>query len=183
MVTTARLMTAEELLNLPDDGFRYELIRGKLRKRLPAGQTHGKYASRLNISLGGYVMTNRLGETYIADTGYILATDPDHVLAPDLAFISNERLREIGESDGFAQGAPDIAVEVISPNDRYTEVEEKVEDWLNSGCRAVIVVNPRRRTVNLHRSPTTTITLTESDTLELEDIVPGWRMPIEDIFD
>ena len=108
---------------------------------------------------------------------------PDHVLAPDFAFISNERLNEIGESDGFAQGAPDIAVEVISPNDRYTEVEEKVEDWLNAGCRAVIVVNPRRQTVNLHRSPTDVTTLTESDTLEISDIVPGWRMPIGAIFE
>ena len=183
MVTTTRLMTAEELLNLPDDGFRYELVRGKLRKRLPAGQTQGKYASNIHISLGGYAKANRLGKSYIADTGYILATDPDHVLAPDFAFISNERLREIGESDGFAQGAPDVAVEVISPNDRYTEVEEKVEDWLNAGCRAVIVVNPRRRTVNLHRSPTEVTILTESDTLELGDIVPGWRMPVEDIFE
>lgn len=183
MVTTARPMTAEELLNLPDDGFRYELIRGKLRKRLLAGQNHGKYASNINISLGGYAKANRLGKSYIADTGYILATDPDHVLAPDFAFISNERLSEIGESDGFAQGAPDIAVEVISPNDRYTEVEEKVEDWLNAGCRAVVVVNPRRRTVNLHRSPMEVTTLSESDTLELDDIVPGWRMPVEDIFE
>ena len=183
MVTTTRLMTAEELLNLPDDGFRYELIRGKLRKRLPAGQTHGEYAMNISLSLGGYAKTNRLGKSYIADTGYILATDPDHVLAPDFAFISNERLSEIGESDGFAQGAPDIAVEVISPNDRYTEVEEKVEDWLNAGCRAVIIVNPRRRTVNLHRSPTDMTTLTESDTLELDDIVPGWQMPVQDIFE
>ena len=183
MVTKARPMTAEELLDLPDDGFRYELIRGKLRKRLPAGQNHGRYAMNIGLSLGGYAKANRLGNSYIADTGYILATDPDHVLAPDFAFISNERLSEIGESDGFAQGAPDIAVEIISPNDRYTEVEEKVEDWLNAGCRAVIIVNPRRRTVNLHRSPTDVTTLTESDTLEISDIVPGWRMPIEAIFE
>ena len=183
MVTTTRLMTAEELLNLPDDGFRYELIRGELRKRLPAGQTHGRYAMNIGLSLGGHVKVNRLGRSYIADTGYILATDPDHVLAPDFAFISNDRLREMGESDGFAQGAPDVAVEVISPNDRYTEVEAKVEDWLNAGCRAVIVVNPRRRSVNLHRSPTDVATLTGSDTLELGDVVPGWRMPVEDIFE
>ena len=183
MVTTTRPMTAEELLNLPDDGFRYELIRGKLSKRLPAGQTHGQYAWNIGISLGGHAKANRLGKSYIADTGFILETDPDHVRAPDFAFISNERLNEIGESDGFAQGAPDIAVEVISPNDRYTEVEEKVADWLNAGCRAVIVVNPRDRTVNLHRSPTDTITLTQSDTLQLDDIVPGWRMPIQDIFE
>ena len=150
---------------------------------MPAEQTHGEYASNINISLGGYVKANHLGKTYIADTGYILATDPDHVLAPDLAFISNDILSEIGESDGFAQGAPDVAVEIISPNDRYTDVEEKVEDWLNAGCGAVIVVNPRRRTANLHRSPTDMTTLTESDTLELDDIVPGWRMPVKDIFE
>ena len=179
MVTTTRLMTAEELLNMPNDGFRYELVRGKLRKRLPAGQNHGRYAMNIGLSLGGHVKANRLGNSYIADTGYILATNPDHVLAPDFAFISNERLREIGESDGFAQGAPDLAVEVISPNDRYTEVEE----WLNAGTRAVMVVNPRRRTVNLHRSPTDVTTLTESDTLEIGDIVPGWRMLVKDIFE
>ncbi len=182
-MTTARLMTAEELLNLPDDGFRYELVRGKLRKRLPAGQNHGRYASNIHISLGGYAKANRLGRSYIADTGFILEMDPDHVRAPDFAFISNERLSEIGESDGFAQGAPDVAVEVISPNDRYTEVEEKVEDWLNAGCRAIVLVNPRRRTVNIHRSTTDMTTLTQSDTLELDDIVPGWRMPIQDIFE
>ena len=183
MATTTRPMTAEDLFDLPDDGFRYELVRGELKKMSPAGQTHGKYASRINISLGGHVMANRLGETYIADTGFTLATDPDHVRAPDLAFISNARLKEIGESDRFAQGAPDVAVEVISPSDRYTEVEEKVEDWLNAGCRAVIVANPRRRTVNVHRSPTDVSTLTESDTLEIDDIVPGWRMPVKDIFE
>ena len=73
--------------------------------------------------------------------------------------------------------------EVISPNDRYTDVEEKVADWLSAGCRVVIVVNPRRQTVNLHRSPTDVTTLTESDTLEISDIVPGWQMPVEDIFE
>ena len=182
MVTTTPLMTAEELLNMPDDGFRYELVRGELRKRPLAGQTHGRYASNISLSLGGHAKANRLGRSYIA-TGFILETDPDHVLAPDFAFISNERLREIGESDGFAQGAPDLVVEVISPNDRYTDVEEKVEDWLNAGCRAVIIVNPRRQTVNLHLSPTDVTTLTESDTLESDDIVPGWRMPVKDIFE
>ena len=183
MVTTTPPMTADELLNLPDDGFRYELIRGKLRKRLPSGQTHGKYASNIGISLGGHAKANRLGQSYIADTGFILDTDPDHVRAPDLAFISNHRLSEIGESDGFARGAPDVAVEVISPNDRYTEVKEKVDDWLNAGCLAVIVVNPRNRTVDLHRSPTRATTLTQSDTLQIQDILPGWRMPIQDIFE
>ena len=183
MTTTTRPMTAEELFDLPDDGFRYELIRGELKKMSPAGQTHGKYSSRINISLGGHVMANRLGETYSADTGFVLESDPDHVRAPDASFISNERLREIGETDRFVQGVPDVAIEVISPSDRYTEVEEKVADWLNAGCRAVIVVNPRLRTVKVHRSPTDVSTLTGSDTLEIDDVVPGWRMPVRDIFE
>ena len=143
MVTiTTQPMTAEELLNMSDDGFRYELIRGELKKMSPAGQTHGKYSWSVAFSLGGHIEANRLGRMYIADTGFILATDPDHVLAPDVAFVSNERMRQIGETDGFARGAPDIAVEVISPSDRYTEVDQKVSDYLEAGCRAVIVVNP-----------------------------------------
>ena len=183
MATTTRLMTADDLFDLTDDGFRYELIRGELKKMSPAGQTHGEYASNVAISLGGYVKANRLGKMYIADTGFVLETDPDHVRAPDAAFISNERLEKIGESDRFVRGAPDVAIEVISPSDRYTEVDEKVGDWLSAGCRAVIVVNPRRRTVNVHRSPTDVIILTESDTLEIEDVVPGWRMHVKDIFE
>ena len=183
MTTATRLMTAEELLNLPDDGFRYELIRGELKKMSPAGQTHGEYASNINISLGAYAKSNRLGKTYVADTGFILATDPDHVFAPDMAFISNARLERHGESSGFFPAAPDVAVEVISPNDRYTEVEEKVADWLEAGCRAVIVVNPRRRSVNVHRSPTSVAALTESDELQVDDVVPGWRMPVREIFE
>ena len=183
MATTTQLMTADDLFDLPDDGFRYELIKGELKKMSPAGQTHGKYSSRINISLGGHVMMNRLGETYIADTGFVLESDPDHVRAPDAAFISNERLDEIGETDRFVQGAPDVAIEVISPSDRYTEVEEKVGDWLSAGCRAVIVVNPRRKSVNVHRSPTEVVTLTESDTLQIDDVVPGWRMPVRNIFE
>lgn len=176
-------MTAEELLNMPDDGFRYELIRGELKKMSPAGQFHGEYGSNIIISLGGYVKLNRQGKIYNSDTGFILARDPDDVRAPDAAFVSNRRLNEIGESAGFARGAPDIAVEVISPSDRYTEVDEKVCDWLNAGCRAVIVVNPRNRTVKVHRSPTDVTTLTESDTLEISDVVPGWRMRVKDIFE
>lgn len=183
MVTTTRLMTAEELLNMPDDGYKYELIRGEPKKMSPDGQFHGEYGSNINISLGGYVKSSRLGKTYNADTGFILETDPDTVRAPDVAFISNKRLAEIGESTGYALGAPDVAVEVISPNDRYPEVDEKTAEWLEAGCRAVIVVNPRRRTVDIHRSPAETLTLTESDTLEIDDIVPGWRMAVKDIFE
>ena len=108
---------------------------------------------------------------------------PDHVRAPDAAFVSTNRLKQIGESSGFALGAPDLAIEVISPNDRYTEVDEKVADWLDAGTLAVVVVNPRRRTVNVHHSHTDVSVLTESDTLDVDVVVPGWRMPVKDIFE
>ena len=104
--------------------------------------------------------------------------DPDTVRSPDASFISRERLDEIGETDGYWPGAPDLAVEVISPNDRYTDVEAKVSEWLEAGTRMVIVVNPRRRSVRVHRSPTEIDDLVEGDAIEGGDVVPGWSMPI-----
>ena len=84
---------------------------------------------------------------------------------------------------GFFPGPPDIAIEVISPSDLYTEVDEKVADYLAAGTQAVIVVNPRRRTVKVHRPLSDTVELTESDTLEVSDIVPGWQMPVREMFE
>ena len=113
----------------------------------------------------------------------MLASNPDHVRAPDAAFVRCEGAESVGDAPGFFPGAPDLAIEVISLNDSYTEVEEKIADWLGAGTRAVVVVDPRRRTVKVHRSPASVIILTEADTLEIEDVVPGWRMPVKDIFE
>ena len=183
MATTTSQMTAEALLNMPDDGFRYELVRGELRKMSPAGQTHGEYAMSIGAPLAIYAKTNGLGKVYAAETGFKLESDPDHVRAPDAAFISSARLEEVGESDGFVEGAPDIAVEVISPSDRYTDVDEKVADWLDAGTLAVILVDPRRRMVKVHSSSTDVVVLGEEDTLEVDDIVPGWQMRVGEIFE
>ena len=180
--TRTRLMTADELLDMPDDGWRYELIRGELIRMSPAGNRHGKFAMRMGTPLGVYVEDNDLGEVYAAETGYFLAFDPDTVRAPDVSFISRERLDEIGETDGYWPDAPGLAVEVISPNDRYTEVEAKVLDWLDAGTRMVIVVNPRTRTVRVYRSPSDVTDLTMDDTIDGADVVPGWRLPVARIF-
>ena len=183
MTTTTRPMTAKDLLLMPDDGYRYELIRGELKQMSPAGNYHGRLASNVNVPLGGYVRANDLGRTYVADTGYLISSDPDTVRAPDVAFISRERLEEIGETDGYWPGAPDLVVEVISPNDRYTEVEEKVAEWLEAGAGMVIVVNPRRRSVRVHRSLSDVIDLAEGDVIDGADVVPGWTLPISEIFE
>ena len=181
MATTTRLITADDLLDMPDDGFRYELVRGDLRQMAPAGRIHGKRGNRVNYSLSAHVYENDLGEVYLAESGFHLASDPDHVLAPDVAFVSREREDAVPEEGGFFPGAPDLVVEVISPSDRYTEVEEKVSEWLAAGARMVVVVNPRNRTAKVH-TPDAIVTLTEADTLDGGAVVPGWQLPIADIF-
>ena len=181
MATTEQLVTTEELLNMPDDGFRYELVRGELRQMPPAGTDHGAYAENVSFSLSTHARANDLGRMYIAETGFRLSSD--HVRVPDTAFVRRERVKPTGEMPGFFPGAPDLAVEVISPSDTYSEVEEKVADWLDAGTRAVVVVDPRRRTVKVHRSVTDAAVLTEADTLAVEDVVPGWEMPVREIFE
>jgi Uma2 family endonuclease len=182
MVSKPGLVTAEELLDLPDDGYRYELVRGELRKMAPASYNHGTYAARVAKPLMVHVSNNNLGNVPIAEAGYLLETEPDLVRVPDLSFVSRERDEAASPVTGFFPGPPDLAVEVISPNDRYTEVAEKVEDWLKAGARMVIVVDSRRRAVGIHLPGAEPITLTEQGTLDGGDVVPGWRMPVADIF-
>ena len=179
--TTTKLMTAEELLQMPKDGYRYELMRGALRKMAPVGHMGGFYELRISSMLGVYVDANRLGRAYSSNTGFLLERDPDYVLAPDASFVRRERVEEVGESYGYFPGAPDFVAEVISPSDRYADVEDKVAEWLSAGARMVVVVNPRNRTVKVH-TPDTAVTLTEADTLDGGDAVPGWQLPIADIF-
>lgn len=179
--TRQRITTAEELFNMPDDGYRYELVRGELRKMASTGGEHGDISADIHISLGAYVRANRLGRTRIAESGFILERDPDSVRAPDVAFVGQVRIEAIGKTTRFWPEAPDLAIEVISPNDRYSEVNEKVTDYLAAGTRMVVVVNPRNRTVNVH-TPDNTVTLEMGDTLDGGDVVPGWQMPVANIF-
>jgi Uma2 family endonuclease len=173
MAVEPKLMTAEELECLPDDGQRHELVRGELRTMSPGGGEHGSIASDVHLSLGPHVRAHNLGQTYIADTGFRLTTGPDTVRAPDVAFVRRERVLEAGLVRGYWPDAPDLAIEVISPNDLYTEVEEKVAQWLEHGTRLVFVVNPRRRTVAVHRPGQPVRILGLDDVLDGEDVVPG----------
>jgi Uma2 family endonuclease len=182
-MTTSTRVTAEELLNMPDDGFRYELVKGELVKMAPAGSEHGKIAMRLGWRLAQYVETHGLGNVYAAETGFQIASNPDTVRAPDAAFVRQSRSEEIGNIRSYYPGAPDLAVEVISPSDTYTQVEDKVLDWLNAGTAAVVVVNPRQQTVTVYRSLTEIVILTRDDELDLDDVVPGWSLPVKELFE
>ena len=120
----------------------------------PAGNEHGSIAAVFTGLLIVHVRAQKLGKVYAAETGFKLSTDPDTVRAPDVAFISQKRLDEVGPVRGYWPGAPDLAVEVVSPGDLYTEVGEKVAEWLGEGSRMVVVVNPRNKQVLVHTSPT-----------------------------
>ena len=182
MVVQSQLITAEDLLRMPDDGFRYELVRGELRKMTPAGHQHGRIAINVTLPLAQHVRAHNLGTVYAAETGFRLAADPDTVRAPDVAFIRRDRVEAVGDVQGYWPGAPDLAVEVISPSDTYTEVEEKLFDWLDAGARLVIAVNPRQHTVTVYRSRADIVQLTEDDTLDGGDVVPGWSLPVREVF-
>ncbi len=129
MTIETRHTTAEELLRMPDDGFRYELVGGELRKIAPAGNKHGYVTMNLSGPLHRHVKANKLGQVYAAETGFLLARDPDTVRAPDAAFVRQARLDETGEVEGYWPGVPDLAFEVISPSDTHTEVVEKALAW------------------------------------------------------
>lgn len=182
MDTLIQPITAEDLLRMPNDGFRYELVRGELRKMSPSGHTHGKIAIKISTPLSNYVWKKKLGEIYAAETGFKLASRPDTVRAPDVAFVRQERVEAAEDVQGFWPGAPDLAVEVLSPGDTYSEVDEKVCDWLDAGTRMVVVVDPRNRSVTVYRSRDDIIILSENDTLDGGDVVPGWKLPVKDIF-
>jgi Uma2 family endonuclease len=182
MAITTKLMTADELFRLPDDGLRHELVRGELTTMAPPGFEHGDLALAIGGELRVYVRAHRLGRV-TSEVGIILTDDPDTVRAPDVAFVRRDRLPSGDAARGYFRGAPDLAVEVISPNDLYTEVDENVAEWLEHGTRLVFVVNPRRRTVAVHRPGQPVAVLGINDTLDAGDVVPGWSLALRDLFD
>ena len=175
-------MTADELLALPRDGYRYELIKGKILRMSPAGSEHGMMVVNFTVPLAHHVKQHQLGIVFGAETGFKIARDPDTVRAPDVAFARRERIPEGGVPKGYWLGAPDLAIEIISLGNTYTEVEDKVKAWLEAGAQMVIVANPRNRTLKVHRSLTDLTVLAEADTLDIPDVVAGFRCVVADLF-
>ncbi|HMG76249.1 MAG TPA: Uma2 family endonuclease [Pyrinomonadaceae bacterium] len=180
--TLTKPITADELLEMPDDGHCYELVKGELRMSPPPGFEHGEIAMKLAGPLYQHVKTNDLGVVFAAETGFKLESNPDTVRAPDVAFMRKERVLETGRLTGYSSGAPDLAVEVLSPSDRVTSVEEKVAEWLEAGARMVWVVSPKLHTVTVYRSLTDIVTLTVNDTLDGAEVVPGFQIKVAEIF-
>lgn len=183
MLAGEKLMTAEELLRLPRprSGERYELVKGVLITMSPPGVVHGSFASRFAARLQPFAANQKLGEVLV-ETGFRLEEDPDTVLAPDVSFISAARLPSKGLPEGYFPGAPDLAIEIVSPGDLDEEVQEKVAAYLQAGARLVWVLRPKRRTVTAHHPDGTARSLGASDTLSGEDVLPGFSLPLRELF-
>ena len=183
MTVNTGLMTADDLWELPDDGMRQELVRGELRTMPPRGLEQGGVTSVFDCALGTYVRGQKLGRAVVGDSGFMLAMNPDTVRASDLAFVRRDRLVDGRGPRGYFHGAPDLAVEIISPSDRYTDVDEKIEEWLEHGTRLVFVVDPRRQLVTVHRPGQLIVRLGLDDVLTGDDVVPGWSMAVRELFE
>ena len=182
MATQLRTVTADELLAMPDDGIRRELVEGELREMTPAGWQRGRIAGNIAGELRAYIRAHRLGVMATAEASYRLSADPDTVRIPDVSFVRQERVDEIGDPVGYWPGAPDLAFEVVSPNDRYSDVRAKVDEYLAAGTPMMVLIDPRNREVIVFRASGPRLELTEDDVLEGDDVVPGWRLPVRDIF-
>jgi Uma2 family endonuclease len=181
MSDTTHLVTAEELEKFPDDDYRYELVEGRVIRMSPTGALHGWLVMRLGARLIGHVDTHRLG-VLLTEVGFRLSSSPDTVRAPDLSFIRQERLPEGTLPRGFWHGPPDLAVEVLSPDDRPSDVRTKVAEYLTHGVPLVVVIDPDERNVTVHRRSASPTALGVADFLDLDDVVQGFRCAVQDIF-
>ena len=180
--TLKTVFTSEELLRFPRGRYRLELVKGKLYEMALSGGRHGYISANICAILSSYVQSTDLGCVFATGTGFTLQRDPDTVRAPDAAFVSQGRLPQEESLDGYLELAPDLAVEVISPNDRPQEVREKAADWLNAGTRLVWVIYPSSRTATVHRPPHSIQKLGEEDTLDGADVVLGFSCVLGEIF-
>lgn len=182
MSTAARLTTADELFRMPEDGYRYDLVEGELRKMTPAGAEHGFLSSTIDWLLRDYVKRNDLGAVFGAETGFRIARNPDTVLAPDCSFVRKERIAAIGIPKEFYPEAPALVVEIVSPSDSAEEVDDKMQRWLLAGVEMGWVVFPRRRTVTVYRGLDDIEVLSSDGILDGISVLPGFRYRVGDLF-
>jgi Uma2 family endonuclease len=180
-VVVERTYTPEELLSMPDRT-NYELVDGHLVER-NVSVLSSWVGGRLDRVLGGFVEDHDLGWTWPADQGYICFPDaPGKVRKMDVSFIRKERLPEGLTSEGYLYIPPDLAVEVVSPNDLWYDVVAKLEEYLNAGVPLIWVIDPEVRIVHVYRGDGSVSKLHEKDELSGEDVVPGFRCPVSAIF-
>ena len=181
MTTQKTLLTADEfyLFCCQNDGC-YELVDGKVVELAPPNDEHGEIASNVVTSFNNYSRPRGIGRSRV-ETGYTLRTGPDTVRGPDVSFVFQPRVE--GRGRGFPSGAPDIAVEVVSPSDTAAEMARKVAEYLSAGSQMVWVVYPAGRRVVIHRADGSVLSYGGDDVITDEELLPGFSLPLSEIFE
>ena len=183
MTETGLRMTADELMRLPERGMRYELIAGELHEMPPAGGDHGFVTLEASYRLRDFLREHAEigGGMFAAETGFRLARNPDTVRAPDVAYVRAERL-PLARVRGYPELAPDLVVEVVSPNDTASEIQTKVDEWLRAGSQLVWVLYPATRSVLAYQPDGAARVLHAEDTLTGEPVLPGFACRVGELF-
>jgi Uma2 family endonuclease len=179
-------VTTDDLASLEGDGYRYDLLKGDLIRVSPAGFRHGRLAAEIARRLGNFLVQHpHLGAVVGAETGFRLSRNPDTVLGPDAAVVRSERLPPPEAQVGFLELAPDLAVEIVSPTDRWTTVSGKVDAYLAAGVRLVWVIEPGPRAVRVYSAegPEQRLRADRGDVLRAEAVMPGLALPLAELFD
>ena len=179
-MVVSTLMTIEEFKRLPEDGMRHELIRGVLYRMPPPKPRHGRVTGNAFAEVRHHVRANGLGAVY-DQSGIMLPGEPDTMVGPDVAFVQQARL-PIDEGD-YPVLAPDLVIEVASPSDSGPTIEDKIKLYLAAGVRLVWAIDPGKRTVRIRKPDGTDRLLTEHDTLDGEDVLPGSWLPVATLFE
>lgn len=180
--TASRQQTAEDLYANPVPGKCTELVAGRILVREPPGYNHGYVASRCLVAMAVHANAHGLGHVLAAETGFVLARNPDTVRAPDVAFISANRV-PVRRPAGYLEEAPDLVVEVTSPTDRPSRVRAKISDWIGAGVRLVWQIDPLRRTAQVYRPEGVPTAMDADGVLDGEDVLPGFRVRLSELLD
>ncbi len=181
-MATTRLITADDLLEMELEPGRYDLIDGELYHMAPAGEAHGHITMNVILPVGSFVRLHDLGRVYAGEAGFVLARDPDVVVAPEVAFVRNDRLNPDRDQRQFLQVAPDFAVEVISPSDYPKLIREKIVKYMEAGVPLLLVIYPESRTVHVLGVGREPVILSVGDVFDGGDVLPGFRLAVADIF-
>jgi Uma2 family endonuclease len=177
---TETLVTGQALAEMGDIG-RCELVEGRIIKMSPTGWRHGKHESRFDYHLTNFLDDHDLGEVFVGEVGIYTRRNPDTVRGADVVYISHERLSKV-KSSSFLDVAPELVVEIMSPDDRWSNVQQKLAEYFDIGVILVWVADPTAKTVSVYRSLTDVRIFTEQDTVTGDEVLPGFELPVAAIF-
>jgi Uma2 family endonuclease len=175
------LLTLKEFNELPDNGVRYELDEGELAPMTFPRPKYQRVAKRILIVLERYLERHPIGEAFLSDTGFVLSENPATLRGPDVSFLGAKRVEDVDPNSDIP-GAPDLAVEVVSPSDSAAELTRKVNQYLKAGSHTVWVVYPDERQVLVFERSGIVRIVSEEQALDAPALLPGFSVPVSSLF-